>query len=132
MHRRPIRCVRIRHFSTTPTTGRIAQRSDRVDYEALVDYAKLVIDDLTDGAAIPAAFIRNFARPINLESLDDDTRPAPLAVDVAGLGEAIHDRRDIRLVRDIGGQHVALSNVEVDAILTDLAITFEVQGDFRA
>lgn len=117
------------HFSTTPNTGRIAQRSDRVDYESLVDYAKLVIDDLADGAAVPAAFIRNFARPISLESLDDNTRPVIFAVDVAGIGEAIHDRRDIRLVRDVGGHHVALSNVEVDAILSDLATAFEVQGD---
>lgn len=33
-------------YATTPSTGRISQRSDRVGHLALVDYAKSVIDEL--------------------------------------------------------------------------------------
>jgi len=84
------------HYSTTPSTGRIAQRSDRVDHLTLIDYAKAVVDELIAGRRQPAAFIRTFARAIDLASISGFARPTTFAVNVPGLAEALHENREIR------------------------------------
>ena len=84
------------HYTTTPSTGRIAQRSDRGDYLTVIDYAKSVINALVDAAGAPAAFIRTFARAIDLASIQGRARPTTFAVDVSGLVDVIHEHRDIR------------------------------------
>lgn len=117
------------HFSTTPSTGRIAQRSDRVDHFALMDYAKAVINNLVDRGSPPAAFIRTFARAIDLASIT--SRPTTFAVDVSGLGEALYDSREIRLVRSDAGRFIALTKAESDVVLTDLDTILKVCGDGR-
>jgi hypothetical protein len=115
------------HYSTTPNTGRIAQRSDRVDYATLVEYAKTVIAELVDGAGAPAPFIRAFARAIDLAA--GVARPTIFAVDVASLVDAIHERREVRLVRKVNESHVALVKTEIDAVLGELDAVFAVQGN---
>lgn len=47
------------HYSTTPGTSRIGQRSDRVGYVALIDYATVVIDELMDAQEAPAKVHRH-------------------------------------------------------------------------
>lgn len=115
------------HYSTTPSTGRIAQRSDRVDHLTLVDYAKAVINNLMDGGSSPAAFIRTFARAIDLASIT--ARPTTFAVDVSGLVDALHDSSEIRLVRPVGSRFVTLTKAESDVVLTELDTTLKVSGD---
>lgn len=116
------------HYSTTPSTGRIGQRSDRVGHLALVDYAKSVIDELVDGKGTPAAFIRTFARPINLASVAGTARPTIFAVDVASLADAIHERREIRFLRERDGRPAELSKIEIDAVLAELDQVLKVEG----
>jgi hypothetical protein len=114
------------HYSTTPSTGRIGQRSDRVDHLALVAFAKSVIDELVAGRGAPASFLRTFARAIDLASIRGTARPTILAVDVAGLVDAIHVDREIRLVRENGGKLVQLSKNEIDAALVELDRSLKV------
>jgi hypothetical protein len=116
------------HFSTTPSTGRIAQRSERVEHLALVEYAKGVVDDLVAGAGDPAPFIRTFARAVDLGSIDGVTRPTTFAVDVAGLVDAVYERDAIRLVRRDGQAYVALAKAEIDLVLAELEGALEVRG----
>jgi hypothetical protein len=116
------------HFSSTPSTGRIAQRSDRVDHLMLVDYATAVIDELVAGSGAPAAFIRNFARAIDLASIHGMSRPTTFALDVARLVDLIHERREIRFVRQEGDRYAVLTRVEIDAVLAELDTVLEVSG----
>lgn len=116
------------HFSTTPSTGRIAQRSDRVDHLTLVEYAKGVIDELAAGAGDPSPFIRTFARSVDLASIEGVARPTTFAVDVAGLSDALYERADIRLVRQDGEAFVELAKAETDLILAELSVALEVRG----
>lgn len=117
------------HFSTTPSTGRIAQRSDRVDHLTLIDYAKAVIDDLTSAVGEPAPFIRTFARAVDLASIGGVVRPTTFAVDVAGLSDAVYERKVIRLVRQGEQGYSQLAKPEIDLILTELEAALEVRGD---
>ncbi|HUE80381.1 MAG TPA: hypothetical protein VMN38_12230 [Sphingomicrobium sp.] len=118
------------HYSTTPSTGRIGQRSDRVDHMALIDYAKAVIANLAADGAAPASFIRRFARAISLADIEG-ARPTAFAVDVAGLVDAIYERAEFRLVREEGGETVALDKVATEAALAELDTVLEVRGDGR-
>jgi hypothetical protein len=120
------------HFSTTPSTGRIGQRSDRVDYLALVEYAKSVIDELVDAGGVPAPFIRTFARAIDLASIGGTARPTTFAVDVAGLRDAIHERQEIRLLRKGGDRPAELSKIEIDAVSAELDSVLKVDGGGKA
>jgi hypothetical protein len=117
------------HYSTTPSTGRIGQRSDRVGHFAMIDYAKSVIDELVDASGVPAAFIRTFARAIDLASIGGTARPTIFAVDVAALQDSIHERREIRFLRERDGRPAELSKVEIDAVLAELDRVLKVDGD---
>ncbi|MER8976071.1 hypothetical protein [Mesorhizobium sp. M0800] len=117
------------HFSTTPSTGRIAQRSDRVDHLALVDYAQSVFDELVDGANVPAAFIGTFARAVDLATAAGAATPLSFGVDVAGLADAIFEREEIRLVRANAGMHQALTQAQVKEVLDELAAVLEVRPE---
>jgi len=117
------------HFSATPSTGRISQRSDRVDQLTLVDYAQTVIDDLVDGVNAPAAFIGTFARAVDLAVAAGAATPISFGVDVADLSDAIFEREEIRLVRANAGAHQALTQVEVEAVLNELASVLEVRPE---
>jgi hypothetical protein len=117
------------HYSATPSTGRIAQRSDRVDHIALIDYAKAVIDELAASKAKPAAFIRTFARAADLASISNSARPTSFAVNVPGLAEALYDTQEIRLVRPSGQRFIALSKAESDTAFSELDSVLAVTGD---
>ena len=116
------------HFSTTPSTGRIAQRSDRGNHFALVEYARTVIDELIDATGAPAKFINTFARAIDLATLEGTANPITFAVDVTRLGDMIYERRELRLVRQQAGQYKSLSKVQIDAVLSELDAALTVTG----
>ena len=56
-------------FSVTPNTGRISQRADSGGHEEAIRWACQVIDNLRDARGETAAFIRTFARPVDLRSI---------------------------------------------------------------
>ena len=115
------------HFSTTPSTGRIAQRSDRVDHIALVNYAQSVINKLIDGVDAPASFIGTFARPVDLATGAGTATLVSFGVDAAGLADAIFDREEVRLVRENAGVYHALTKAQVEEVLDELASVLEVR-----
>ncbi|CAD5271521.1 conserved hypothetical protein [Bosea sp. 62] len=119
------------HYSATPSTGRIAQRSDRVGHEHLIEYAAAVIDSLLAGAGAPAPFIDTFARAIDLAAIGN-VALSSFAVDVAGLAEDIHEHEQVRLVRMVDGAATPLTAVETAAVLAELNVVFEVHGLDRA
>jgi len=111
------------YYSTTPSTGRIAHRADKVGQEALVSWASQVMDILDDGPrGQVSAFIRGFARPVDLSSLPTTTLPTSVTVNVAVLAELFLDDKVWRLVRDGDDGPVALTDAEISAILTTLDV----------
>lgn len=119
------------HYSATPSTGRIGQRSDRVDHLTLIDYATGVIDQLLEDGAAPAAFIRRFARAISLADIEGQSRPTAFAIDIAELTDAIHERKERRLVREDGGVIVELDATSATLALGELDIVLEARGEGR-
>ena len=125
------------HFQATPSTGRIGQRGDRGHYEFAVAWVATVVDSLAaDGGAI-APFIRNFARQLDLESLNADTRPTLFAVDVPLLTELLlAEEPAMRLVqRDSEtGEPAQLATADVETVLEALSEGFAVhrgRPDYR-
>lgn len=117
------------HFSTTPSTGRISQRSDRVDHLELIEYAQSVIDELVDRLDAPAAFIGTFARSVNLATVAGTATPISFGVDVAGLADAIFEQGTVRLVRAGAAGHQALTQAQVEAVLEELRSVLEVRPE---
>jgi hypothetical protein len=116
------------NYSATPNTGRISIQADRAGFEQIVHWAGEVIDLLAAGAGETAAFIRNFARPMDLASIPNDVRPTYLAVDVPGLDDLLsgEEGRRIRLVREDQGTFVAMNEVAIEPIREDLDRTFPI------
>jgi hypothetical protein len=117
--------------TATPSTGRIAIRSDRVGYEELVDFAKGVIDDLRNTSTPVSPFIRTFARPITLTEALAQSRPVTLAIDTSLLLDAVFgDAPAVRLVR--GDENlVVLTEAEIQAVVAALEQPLEIRGDGR-
>jgi hypothetical protein len=116
-------------FSATPRTGRITQRSDRVDHTTLIDYACVIIDQLIDAPNEVTPFLRAFARPVDLESIKGRVRPTTIAIDVAGLADTIFEHRQIRLVRKKGKGFTELKEDETREVLNHLTEIFEIRGE---
>lgn len=117
-------------YSATPSTGRITVRSDKADYEAAVEWAGEIIDLLADETGETSAFIRNFARAIELSQIGAGVSPTYFAVDTMALADAIFEADEpIRLVREVGGAWRQLSKPEVDAIVGDLDRSFDIVAD---
>lgn len=115
------------HYSATPSTGRIARQSDRVDHWALVGYAIEMIDAITAAAGASSAFLQGFAQPVDFSVLDA-TQPTAFAADVASLSDAIYEHETHRLVRCDGGDWRALTQGETRAALDALALPLEIHG----
>jgi hypothetical protein len=117
-------------YSATPSTGRIAVRSDRADYVTAVAWAGDIMTLLGDEEAISSPFIRNFARPVELSQIADGVEPTFFSVDVMGLADAIfEDDPSIRFVREVGGAWQEVAKAGVDAILADFDRPFRVVAD---
>jgi hypothetical protein len=106
------------HYTATPSTGRIAMRSDRGNYRELVTWAGAIIDMLTDQTAQPSDFIRTFARPMDLASLPVGTVPTYFSVDSATLSFDLFDTEEPReLVRSATNGVTTLTRVETEDLL---------------
>jgi hypothetical protein len=109
------------HYSTTPSTGRISHRADKVNHEALVTWASKIMDALGQGGGAEVSrFIRTFARPVDLSSLPSATQPTFVSVNVAVLVELLLEERTSRLVRESEGGFLALDYAETAAVLASL------------
>lgn len=114
------------HYSTTPRTGRISQRSDRSGYEQLVRFACEIIDQIKlKGEVASAGFLSAFARPMELSQLK--AVPNQLGVDTALLQDAIFDLNEIRFVKPDGACHRELNRLETEEVLQELSTVFLVE-----
>ncbi len=118
-------------YSATPSTGRISIRADRAGYEEIVLWAGQVMDLLAADSGETSAFIRNFARPIDLSAIPSDVRPTYVAIDVPSLASVLFEveGRTVRLVRQNQGGFVEMTKVEIDPILEDLDRSFPVHPE---
>ncbi len=108
-------------YSATPSTGRISERSDRAGHQEMIAWARRIITSLEADAGEVSAFIRNFARPLDLSSLNDGTEPTFVGIDVIGLADNIFDADDkVRLVRTENDQPVELNKDQVEAVLESI------------
>lgn len=118
------------YYSATPSTGRIAQRSDKIDYQDLISYGCTVIDGLVAPPAVtPSPFIRSFARALDLSSVAGTARATTFSVDVASLADALYEPpASIRLVQQLPHGFVQLTHAEVATVLQELREPFVTQG----
>lgn len=115
-------------YSATPTTGRISTRADRTGYEELAAWAGAMIDLLDTEDAAAAPFIRNFARPLDLDAIPPGVRPTFLAIDIASLAEAtLEAEAPLRIVEDRDGVPVELNRAEIETVLADLDESFPIR-----
>jgi len=118
-------------YSATPSTGRISIRADRAGYQDIVRWASEVMDLLAAEAGETSAFIRNFARPIELSTIPTDVRPTYVAIDVPSLASELfeYEGRTVRLVRPNQNSFVEMVKAEIDPILEDLDRSFPVHPE---
>jgi len=115
-------------YAATPDSGKISMRSDRVGYKGLIDWTAFVIDLLKDETAEPSAFIRAFARPIDLNSLPATTIPTSFAIDVPAFVEQLFDTENtIRLLKGNGELAEALDLEQAAVVLAALSQSFAVR-----
>jgi hypothetical protein len=116
-------------YSATPSTGRISIRADRADHAEIVGWVSDIVDLLEAAPAPTSAFIRNFARPVEIDSIPRGVRPTFIAVDIAALAEEFLEAdAALRLVELRDGVAVALNGAEVAAILATLDESFPVRS----
>jgi len=115
------------HYTATPSTGKIAARSERVSYEDLIAWAVEVVGRLTEKSVVLSSFIGNFARPLDLTPFPADLKPAFIAIDVASLTESLfEDPAPIRLLRKQGDTFSDLGTGDRNAVLAALSNTFKI------
>lgn len=113
-------------YSATPNTGRISVRADRGDVEAAVTWASEIAGLLDVGDGEISAFIRNFARPLELSSIPPSVRPTYVGIDIIGLSRALFDDDGIRLVRPVGEAIEELDQAATEMVLAALDHPFPV------
>lgn len=93
----------------------------------MTDWASAIIDLLADDRGTTSAFIKNFARSIELAELGAHTVPTYFAVDTMALADAIFESDErIRLVRQARGRWQEVAKPDVDAIIADLDESFDL------
>lgn len=117
------------HMTATPSTGRIALRSDRAGYQEIIGFAEGMIDALRADAGEVSAFLRAFARPMTLADALSLAQPTALGIDTTRLTDAVAgDAPAIRLVH--GGANVTpLTTTELDALIEQLDQPLDITGD---
>lgn len=125
------------NYAATPNTGRISTQADRAGVEVIVRWAGEAMDLLAANTGESAAFIRNFARPMDLGSIPGEVRPTYLAFDVLGLDDRLsgEEGQKIRLVREHQGQFIALEEADIAPLRENLDRTFTIvaeQGENHA
>ncbi|MGH0255230.1 hypothetical protein NKY39_06520 [Sinorhizobium meliloti] len=119
------------HVAATPSTGRIAKRADRGGYEVLIEWASDVIDQLGRDAGEVAAFIRGFARSVELEHLAADVGPTYLAIDVPELTDRLlGEEATIRFVVASDEDEVAvLDKAACENVLQQIELSYPLRND---
>ena len=116
-------------YSTTPSTGKISLRSDRVSHEGFVRWAIAEIDKLAGAPSDASQFIKKFSRPIDLASLPAGTAATHLAINTSELAdELFHAENPKRLLMKSTAGFAALTQVETESVLTALDQTFRVRA----
>jgi len=116
-------------YSTTPSTGKISLRSDRVDHEGFVRWAITEIEKLVGAPGDASQFIKTFSRPIDLASLPAGTVATHLAINTSELAdELFHAESPSRLVRNSAAGFAALTQAETESALVALDQTFRVRA----
>ncbi|WP_296175741.1 hypothetical protein [uncultured Brevundimonas sp.] len=116
------------HYTTTPSTGRISQRSDTAGHEELVPWCVGMIEELENENAPVAPFLRTFARSVSLATYGDRLQPTFFSVNTALLAEELLDEHGpLRLVKEGEGGPVALSHNETAAVLDTLGPSLSVR-----
>lgn len=117
-------------YSATPSTGRIAVRSDGVGHELAVGWAGEIMDLLSNDVGEASPFIRNFARPVELSMIGADVQPTFLAVDTMAMAGTIsNDDEPIRFVRQVAGIWHQPPQAETDAIVEDLRLPLVIEAE---
>lgn len=119
------------HSTATPSTGRIAMRSERVGLDELIEFAEDVVDAVRLDPVDVSAFIRSFARPVSLADALAKSEPITLAVDTSALVDAVTgEDATIRLVH-AGDNPVELTTAELNALVAQLDQPLDIVGDAR-
>ncbi|WP_194290172.1 hypothetical protein [Rhizobium rhizogenes] len=115
--------------TATPSTGRIAVRSDRVGHGELVEFAEKVIDELAANAATISPFIKTFARPMTIEEALKQSQPVALGIETSILVDAVAgDHPSMRLMQDVAGNVSPLSDDALAALIKSLDQSFEISA----
>lgn len=118
--------------TATPSTGRIATRSGRVDHRELITFAKSVIDLLRVDPVDVSPFIGTFARPMSLADALAAADPVTLAIDTSQLLDAVAgEDAEYRLVRANGDNVVELPEEELADLIAALDQPLTLEGDER-
>ena len=118
------------NYSATPSTGRISIHGARVNYDALVSWSTAIISHLSGDQGQVSSFIENFARPIEIDAIPDGVEATHFSFDIAYLTEQILEpNAPMRLTREVNGQCVELTNVEVTDLFNELDFSFSLRTD---
>jgi hypothetical protein len=121
-------------FSTTLNTGRISKRADMARYREAIQWACRLIDELNDAHGETAAFLRTFARPVDLRAAGPSLRPRSFTANAAALAEILFEEGSHRLVRADGGQWLEIQRDGAETILEALDQVLPVRtvrGEWR-
>ena len=117
--------------TATPSTGRIATRSERVGIDELIDFAEDVVDAVRADPVDVSAFIRSFARPVSLADALASSEPITMAIDTSALVDAVTGAEaTIRLMR-AGDNPVEITSAELNALIAQLDLPLEIGGGAR-
>lgn len=119
------------HSTATPSTGRIAVRSERVGLHELIDFAEDVVDAVRLDPVDVSAFIRSFARPVSLADALASSEPITMAIETSALVDAVAGAEaTIRLMR-AGDNPAELTTAELNALIAQLDLPLDIVGDAR-
>ena len=121
-------------FSATPSTGRISQRTDTGTYSDAIAWARGTIDSVLDANNGTAAFIRTFARAVDLRSAAADLVPRHFALNSAAMADALFEEQTHRLVRINDNAWSELGRMEAETVVAALDQVLPihvVRGEWR-
>lgn len=107
-------------YSVTPNTGRISQRVDTGGHVDAIHWASGIIDNLLDAAGQTAAFIRTFARSVDLRLAGPNLRPRSFVVNAAAIADILFEERTHRLVRANGNDWAELDRADSETVVQAL------------
>lgn len=119
------------HRTATPSTGRIAIRSERVGLDELIDFAEDVVDAVRLDPVDVSVFIRSFARPVSLADALASSEPITMAIDTNALVDAVTGAEATMRLIHAGENPVELTTAEFNALIAQLDLPLDIVGDAR-